>query len=65
MMKYRVESKHTEFKADGLPLEPGDELELSPEEVEDLHYQQMLEDGRLVGIKPPPKTKTTTGKDDK
>lgn len=51
-MRYRLESTHVELRDDGMPFNPGSEIELSDEEIENSNqYRYLLAEDRLVPIK--------------
>lgn len=49
-LQYRFIGDHAEVLANGRPVEPGGFVDLTEDEVRDLHYETLIHDGVLIGI---------------
>jgi hypothetical protein len=47
--KFRFVGTHADTLADGRPVEPGEFINLSDEEVEEAHNASLIHDGLLIG----------------
>lgn len=50
MAEYKVNSRHVEDLANGRPVEPGQVVDLSSEDVEKPHNQRLIEEGVLLPV---------------
>lgn len=51
--KYRFVGSHAETLANGRPVEPGEFVDLTDEDVREAHNEMLIADGNLIGIEDP------------